>query len=154
MRPWWAECGPPAPGSVAGDRPLLEVPLTTMFLGLLGERGYHHVAGISAAGLSLAAKLGVIERVALTPEGIPADRACAAIDAAIAAGLPLLNFSFHSPSLQPGHTPYVRTEADRAAFYRWWDQVLGHLAGRGVRATTAAEVLAAAQPLPSAASVR
>jgi hypothetical protein len=147
--PWWA---PPSPE--AGDRPLLEVPLTTMFLGRWEERAYHRLARISTAGLSLAAKFGLMERVALTPEGIPADRACAAIDVAIAAGVPVLNFSFHSPSLQPGHTPYVRTEADLAEFYRWWDQVLDHLARRGVVATSVAEVLTAARPLPSAARVR
>jgi hypothetical protein len=135
QRPYWSAA---APG-------LLEAPLTTMFLGLLGEAGYHRLAGLGGTALALAARLGVVERVALTPEGIPADRACAAIDAAIAAGLPLLNFSFHSPSLEAGHTPYVRTEADLAAFYRWWDQVLDHLARRGVVATTVAEVVAAAR---------
>lgn len=142
--PWWT--GP--------DRSLLEVPLTTLFLGPLGEAGYHRLARIGTVGLSLAAKAGLTERVALTPEGIPADRACAAIDAAIAAKIPLLNFSFHSPSLQPGHTPYVRTASDLAAFRAWWDRVLDHLTRRGVRATTLAEVLTAARPLPSATSVR
>ena len=57
----------------------------------------------------------------------------------------MLNFSFHSPSLQPGNTPYVRSQADLDLFYRWWDVVLGHLARRGVEATTAAEILAMAE---------
>jgi hypothetical protein len=83
--------------------------------------------------------------VALTPEGIPAARACAAIDRAIDLGLPLLNFSFHSPSLEPGHTPYVRTPADLAAFYGWWDSVLAHLRRRGIQSTTVADVLASAR---------
>ncbi len=48
----------------------------------------------------------------------------------------MLNFSFHSPTLEPGHTPYVRDEADRTAFYRWWDAVLAHLAKRGLRAAS------------------
>jgi len=132
--PWWVE----------GEGDLLAVPLTTMFLGQMGEGGYHRLARLGSTALALAAKSGIVERVALTPEGIPADRACAAIDAAIAADVPLLNFSFHSPSLAPGHTPYVRTEADVAAFYGWWDRILAHLDQRGVRATTVAAVVAAA----------
>lgn len=124
---------------------LLEAPLTTLFLGLLGEASYHRIARASNAALALAVRLKLVERVALTPEGIPADRACAAIDAAIELGLPLLNLSFHSPSLEPGHTPYVRTQADLSDFYGWWDQVLDHLERRGIRSTTVAEVVAAAR---------
>ena len=134
LRPWW----------VANDD-LLEAPLTTLFTGLAGERGYHRLARLGGAALSLAARMGVVERIALTPEGIPAERACAAIDRAVALGLPLLNFSFHSPSLEPGHTPYVRTAADLSAFYAWWDRVLAHLDQRGVRSATVADVLAVAQ---------
>ena len=68
-----------------------------------------------------------------------------AIDIAIEQGLPVLNFSFHSPSLQPGNTPYVRSNADLALFYRWWDIILDHLARRGVEATTAAQIVAMAE---------
>lgn len=139
QRPYWAD--------VPGD--LLEVPLTTMFLGALaylgsGESSYHAIGKLGNAALSLTARFGLLERVALTPEGIPVERACAAIDRALALNLPLLNFSFHSPSLEPGHTPYVRSEADLAIFYRWWDQVLAHLAHRGVKPATVADVVAAA----------
>ena len=58
-------------------------------------------------------------------------------------GVRLLNFSFHSPTLAPGHTPYVRDESDRTAFYRWWDAVLEHLARRNVRAATLEQLLSA-----------
>jgi hypothetical protein len=132
ITPWWVD----------GD--LLEVPLTTLFLGPMGEGTYHRLARLGGTALALVAKTRIVERVALTPEGIPADRACAAIDAALAAKVLLLNFSFHSPSLDVGHTPYVRTDADLADFYRWWDIVLAHLDRRGVRATTVAEVVGAA----------
>jgi hypothetical protein len=138
--PYWA--------NIEAD--LLEAPLTTVFLGMLaragtGEAGYHRVARMGNAALSLAARFGVVERVALTPEGIPADRACAAIDRALELRLPLLNFSFHSPSLEPGHTPYVRTTADLEAFYQWWDIVLAHLRLRSVQQTTVAELISAAR---------
>lgn len=136
LHPWWVE---------SGGVPLLEMPVTTVFSGFLGRAGgwlYHRTSSNSHAAL---ARLGLAERIALTPEGIPADRACQAIDIAIDARLPVLNFSFHSPSLQPGNTPYVRTAADLADFYRWWDVVLAHLAKRGVAPTTAADILDMAQ---------
>ena len=64
-----------------------------------------------------------------------------AIDIALDQGVPVLNFSFHSPSLRPGNTPYVRTAADLDRFYRWWDAVLDHLGRRGVVPTDTAGLL-------------
>ena len=66
------------------------------------------------------------------------------IDRALADGCRLLTFSFHSPTLEPGHTPYVRTARDREMFDRWWDSVFERLARHGVTATTISEVLATA----------
>ena len=136
LYPWWVR---------TDSQPLLEVPVTTVFGGRLGPAGrwlYHHTSSNSRAAF---ARLGLAERIALTPEGIPAKKACEAIDIAIDARLPVLNFSFHSPSLQPGNTPYVRSMSDLAGFYAWWDVVLGHLATRGVEPTTAAAILDMAQ---------
>ncbi len=139
LHPWWVRT---AHGAV------LEMPVTTVFGGLFGATGrsvYHRVVRNGTHAGAALARLRLIERIALTPEGIPAERACKAIDIAIEARLPVLNFSFHSPSLQPGNTPYVRSAADLDLFYRWWDVVLDHLARRGVEPTTAAEILAMAE---------
>ena len=139
LLPWWVD-------TAAGR--VLEVPVTTIFGGLLGRSGaplYHRAAQKGGHAGGVLARLGLVERIALTPEGIPADRACKAIDIALAQRLPVLNFSFHSPSLQPRNTPYVRSEDDLDRFYRWWDVVLAHLARRGVAATTAAEIIATAE---------
>ena len=126
--PYWA-----GPG-----RRLVELPLSTAFAGLLrrgGERLYHMAqrAGLLSGVL---ARTGMLSRIPLTPEGTSASEAIAAIDALIEEGSPVLNFSFHSPTLEPGHTPYVRDEEDRTAFYRWWDAVLDHLHRRDVRPAT------------------
>ncbi|WP_294131701.1 polysaccharide deacetylase family protein [Sphingobium sp.] len=126
--PYWA--GP--------DRTLLELPLSTAFVGLLrgaGERLYRAAQSMGPLAGALS-RARMLSRVPLTPEGISATEAIAAIDALIEEGVPVLNFSFHSPTLEPGHTPYVRDEADRTAFYRWWDAVLAHLAKRGLRAAS------------------
>ncbi len=139
LHPWWVQ-------TKAGA--VLEVPVTTVFGGMLGNAGqrvYHGVARNGTHAGAVLARLGIVERIALTPEGIPAGRACKAIDIAVDRRLPVLNFSFHSPSLQPGNTPYVRSPADLDLFYRWWDVVLNHLARRGVEATTAAAILAMAE---------
>ncbi|ALJ13084.1 WalW protein [Sphingopyxis macrogoltabida] len=144
LAPWWVPAG-------QGD--ILEVPVTTVFGGLLGRAGsslYHRLARQGTHVGAALARLGLVERIALTPEGIPAERACRAVDIALDQRVPVLNFSFHSPSLQPGNTPYVRSSADLDLFYRWWDVLLEHLARRGVEATTAAEILAMAERRASA----
>jgi hypothetical protein len=56
----------------------------------------------------------------------------------------LLSISFHSPSVEPGHTPYVRDAADLRRFYAWWDGVLGLLAREGVEPIGANALIAAA----------
>ncbi len=139
LHPWWVRTDAGA---------VLEMPVTTLFGGLLGGAGrkvYHRIARNGTHAGAALARLGLVERIALTPEGIPAARACKAIDLAVDLRLPVLNFSFHSPSLQPGNTPYVRSQADLDRFYRWWDVVLDHLARRGVEPTTADGIWAMAQ---------
>lgn len=124
LTPYWA--GP--------TRSLVELPLSTAWVGLLkgmGDTLYPAAQGRGPLPGAMA-RLGLLSRVPLTPEGITADEALAAIDALLAEGVPVLNFSFHSPTLEAGHTPYVRDQADLTAFYRWWDVVLDHLARRGV----------------------
>lgn len=135
QHPYWA--GP--------NRSLIELPLSAAFVGLLrggGERLYRaaQAVGPLAGALARARMLG---RVPLTPEGVPLAEAISAIDALIEEGVRLLNFSFHSPTLEPGHTPYVRDERDRVAFYAWWDGVLTHMARRGIVAASLDQLIAA-----------
>ena len=87
----------------------------------------------------------LLSRVALTPEDMPLPDALEAIAVAAGEGGRVLNFSFHSPSLVPGHTPYVRDAADLSAFYGWWEAVLGDLARRGIAAASLDQVIAAAR---------
>ena len=116
------------------DGALAELPVTSVLSGLIGPKG----AALFRSGedrpnlRAVLSRLGLVERIALTPEGISADKAIAAVDAALAQRLPLLVFSFHSPSLAPGYTPYVRSEADLEALYRWWETLFAHCASRGI----------------------
>lgn len=135
LQPWWA--GP--------NRSLIELPLSTAFTGALrGLGGPLHRAAEGRGRLPGAlSRLGLLSRVPLTPEGVRAEEAIAAIDALLADDVPVLTLSFHSPTLEPGHTPYTRDAADLAAFYSWWDSVIGHLASRGVAPASLAQLLAA-----------
>lgn len=128
------------------DGSLIELPLTTVFGGVLGGagRGLFARAFETASSRGLLARTGLLERIALTPEGIPVEKAIKAVDIALAQNVPILNFSFHSPSLAVGHTPYVRSDDDLERFYDWWQRIFAHLALRGVKPTNVTEIAAAA----------
>lgn len=136
LQPWWI-------GEGGG---LMELPLTTVFAGALRPAGpglYPLVSAIPRA-TSLLARLGLLERIPLTPEGTTIREALRAIDLAVAADLPILVFSFHSPSLSPGYTPYVRADQQLDDFYEWWRLAFTRLAERGVSPTSVREVIASA----------
>lgn len=134
LQPYWAD----------GSRQLLEVPLTTVYWGPLRRFGNLIYPGLwrTPRLRGVLARARLLERIPLTPEGVTASEALRGVDVAINEGLPVLVFSFHSPSLAPGHTPYVRNEDDLDALYDWWRQLFTHLAARGVRPTSGAEIVA------------
>ncbi|MEQ1538181.1 MAG: polysaccharide deacetylase family protein [Sphingorhabdus sp.] len=125
---------------------LLELPVTTVFSGALQSAGklIFNRAFESLTSRGLLARTGMLERIALTPEGIPVEKAIRAVDIALARKIPILNFSFHSPSLAVGHTPYVRTADELERFYDWWIQIFAHLKLRGVKPTNVDEIARAA----------
>lgn len=134
VNPYWLERGR-----------ILELPVTTVFGGAMRSAG-NVVFGDwfrSQTARSMLARSNMLERIALTPEGIPIDKALAGIDLALAEGVRVINLSFHSPSLAVGHTPYVRDETQLEQLYGWFEGVFAHLAASGVRATTMAEIKAA-----------
>lgn len=125
---------------------IVELPFTAVFTGAwrgIGDR-LHAAAARVPHGRGLLARGGLLNRVSLTPEDMPLAEALHAIDVAVGEGERLLAFSFHSPSLAPGNTPYVRDAADLARFHGWWAAVLDRLDRLGVRPTTIPEVIAAA----------
>lgn len=125
---------------------LLELPLTTVWLGALrgGGAGLYDLLGRLPKGRGVASRLHLLDRIALTPEEMPVAEALRAVDRALDDGVELLNFSFHSPTIVPGMTPYVRDDDDLARFYDWWRAILSLLDRRGVRPATEAELVDAA----------
>ena len=134
LEPYWID----------DEHTLLELPLTTTFWGLLRRQGdliYPRLWRTPSAR-GLLAKTGMLERIPLTPEGVGVDEAIRGIDMAVDDGLPLLVFSFHSPSLHPGNTPYVRSEADLDSLYDWWRRIFAYCERRGIRPASVREIMA------------
>ncbi len=117
---------------------LAELPLTTVFTGPL--RRWPALHGDSKWN-SLLSRGHLLDRVPLTPEGVPLVSALAAIDRALDDGHQIFSLSFHTPTLVPGHTPYVRDAADLRTFWAWWDGVFAHFAQRGITGIGADEIL-------------
>lgn len=126
---------------------LLEIPLTVGYLGALPGLGAkadwlfdsRRAERLRVPGLL--ARAGLVARARLTPEGTPPDEQCRLIEAMAARGHSLFSLTYHSPSLAPGHTPYVRDEADLAAFLASIEQVLTFFRDRmGGQFTTLNEV--------------
>lgn len=107
-------CGP--------DAAVLEVPVTTGFCGVMRQAGpaiYPRLTGQAAMRLrapGLAARLGLLERIRLTPEGPRSNDMGRLVRTLFAAGHRHFVLSYHSPSLVPGNTPYVRNADDLASF--------------------------------------
>ncbi len=103
-------------------RRLLELPVTRALTGILARRSpwLHQRAerrpwrALHAGGLL--ARAGLIERITLSPEGSDLAAMCRLTRVLLARGTRVLTLSYHSPSLEPGHTPYVRNESDLAIF--------------------------------------
>ncbi len=138
---------PLSPYWVDESHELLELPLTTIYWGMLRKQGdlLHPALARTPKLRGLAAKMGMLERIPLTPEGVTADEAIRGIDIAIDDGLPLMVLSFHSPSLAPGNTPYVRSESDVERLFDWWERIFTYLDMRGIKSTTVAGIMDAVQ---------
>jgi len=129
------------------DNGLLEVPLSVGFLGAaprLGEMApwlFDH-RGVEQLRIpGMLARAGLVARSRLSPEGVPADEQCRLIEAMAERGHRLFSLTYHSPSLEPGHTPYVRDEADLARFLAAIERVLSFFRdGMGGRFTTLSRV--------------
>ena len=103
-------------------RQLLELPLTTGFTGLCRRWGFvwHDIASRSLLAQlradGILARLRMVNKVWLSPEGYTLKENIDLIRSLYRDGLRVFSFAFHSPSLEPGHTPYVRTQSDLDKF--------------------------------------
>jgi hypothetical protein len=68
---------------------------------------------------AIAARLGILERIRLTPEGNTLSECKRLTRSMVAQGHRIFVASYHTPSLVPGHTPYVRNPRDLDRFLHW-----------------------------------
>lgn len=134
------------------DPVLLEIPLSIGYTGLLANTGSiaHlltmnerlkalHVPGILA-------RLHLVERITLTPEGISFEEQRRLTRALLRKGHRVFSFTYHSPSLALGNTPYVRSAADLRAFLQRIERYLDFFTGEiGGQAATPFKVKALAE---------
>ncbi|HTS21104.1 MAG TPA: polysaccharide deacetylase family protein [Casimicrobiaceae bacterium] len=104
-------------------RRLLGLPGTGGYVGLLRAGGtplYRAATrpAMRRCGVAGAcARLRLMERIRLSPEDYTEPEMRRLTHALLRDGLRVFVFSFHSPSVMPGGTPYVRTESDLERFF-------------------------------------
>ena len=102
--------------------PLLELPVTTGFHGLLRQYGSVLYPRLGAATLQplrvkgIAARTRMLERIRLTPEGCGANDMVRLATTLAKKGCQVMTLTYHSPSAVPGHTPYVKSAAELERF--------------------------------------
>ncbi len=132
----------PAPCWLGEGHTLLEIPLTVGYTGLLATHGPTLFGSLSSpTGLRLhvpgiLSRLHILDRIRLSPEGVSAHEMRRLTRRMLKQGHRLFSFTFHTPSLEPGNTPYVRTDADLEAFLAtiesYFDFFFGEAGGRAV----------------------
>jgi hypothetical protein len=107
---------------------VLEVPVTVGRCGILRDNGDSLQSSLMS-GLGsrfhlpgVFARLGLFERIRLTPEGVSFAALKRLTDTLLASGNRIFLLSYHSPSVVPGNTPYVRNDAELEQFLRVIDR--------------------------------
>jgi hypothetical protein len=145
---------PAVPYWIDAEQRLLEIPTTVGLVGLMGRSArnkVHALLSTASAALrvpGLLSRLGILERIRLTPEGISLDEAKRLTMSMFRQGQRLFVLSYHSSSMWPGGTPYVSTQTDIDRMLVWLNGYcrffFGALGGRATRPET---VLAHARQL-------
>jgi hypothetical protein len=128
---------------------VVALPLSVSFAGPLSRWGrtlYPKLAGQSGRALHLpgfAARLGLLERLRLSPEGHSAADMVRQVRWGLRAGIRAFMLTYHSSSLLPGATPYVRSISERDAFVARLEQIIAAFMGEyGGCGVTVAEMAA------------
>jgi hypothetical protein len=118
---------------------LLEVPVTGAYLGGFASVGPHLHGLVRGRAMDrmrvggVLSRLKLLERSRLSPEGHGSDDMIRLVRHLARRGQRVFTFYFHSPTLTPGCTEYVRDAADRQRFLddarRFLDWFLGELGG-------------------------
>jgi hypothetical protein len=105
-----------------GRQRLLEIPCSTDYLGFAGplaprlHKVLSHPALTRARLPGVMSRLHVVNKVMLSPEGSTLAEMIGLTRSLFRRGVRTFSLTLHSPSVEPGCTPYVRTNSDLEAF--------------------------------------
>lgn len=118
---------------------LLELPATGGFVGHLRRYGAalqrlaDHDGGRRVRLGGILSRSGLASRIRLSPEGFTFAESRALTRQLLADGLRIFSFTLHSPSVQPGCTPYVSNDAERSVLLQhindYFHYFLGEMGG-------------------------
>ena len=119
------------------DNASLCIPTSGAFVGMASQFGSQiytfaqHLIAFRAPGIL--ARTNIVDRLMLSPEGYTQKEHIKLTRYLINQNVRIFTWSFHSPSLVPGFSPYVRSDADLKAFldsfHRYFDYFFNELGG-------------------------
>lgn len=121
---------PDRPFFTDSARSLLEVPMTVGYSGRLrhlgGARNWLFHSGLSQQMHlpGVLSRMGWLERARLSPEGFDANTLQRLMASMFDDGVRVFTMTYHSPTLEAGHTPYVRSSEDLDVFLQKIERVL------------------------------
>lgn len=127
---------PHHPFFVDATRELLEIPLSVGYGGWAWRAGQRFPLMWDSPMLqrlrwpSVLSRSNALWRARLSPEGFDADVQIRLLEALHAQGVKVFTLTYHSPSLMPGCTPYVRNDEELRAFLDRIDRVCAHFRDR------------------------
>ncbi len=139
---------PSEPYWLGSGRRILEIPVTAGMIGPM--RNFQNTANRSfTSSLSRRARLpavlsriGILNRVRISPEGYSLADAKNLTRTLTRSGQRVFAISYHSPSLEPGKTPYTRSPRDVERFLNWIENYLEFFMGElGGSPATPSEIL-------------
>jgi hypothetical protein len=133
---------------------LLEVPLSVGFAGWAARAGSRAYGWLERGRIfrlpGIAARLGALERLRLSPEGHALDDMIRQTAAGLAAGQRYFVLTYHSSSLMPGGSPYSRTVQIRDELLHTLTAYLQHFKSLPGAATATIEAMAQSVIQPGA----
>ncbi len=152
FRPY--RCHPDEPLEPADDGALVEIPTTVGYLRGHPRRMARFRRSLERSVLArlkvvgILGTAGVIQRRWLSPEHSTAKDMIALCAACLRHGAPVLDLTFHSCTLLPGATPFVRDPRDRERFVASIEEVLRYAERSGFAFATLGEAGATLATLP------
>ena len=147
--PYWAD----------HEQSLLEIPVAAALVGTLADTRLGRLAPLLFDSWSnryrlpgALSRLGLLERIRLSPEGMTVEEAKRLVRHMLSIGHQVFVLTYHSPSLTPGNTPYVRDQRQVSQFLAWLDEFYAFFREEvGGRSATWEEIRHPVMPAPTVA---